>query len=104
MAGESSRRSRRFSTGETLALVEDDELFEAEIDPADRVVDLDGESEDEFAPEGDFVDRSGIQALVPDSLLAPDSGAILALAMDHSTPAERDSLLLVDPDCTEGKL
>ena len=56
MAGETSRRSRRFSAGETLALVSDEELFEAEIDPADRAVDLDGESEDEFVAEGDFVD------------------------------------------------
>ena len=81
MAGESSRRSRRFSTGETLALLSDEELFEAEIDPADRAVDLDGESEDEFVAEGDFVDSSGHQALIPDDLLAPDSAMILALAV-----------------------
>ena len=103
MAGESSRRSRRFSTGETLALLSDEELFEAEIDPADRAVDLDGESEDEFVAEGDFVDSSGSQALIPDNLLAPDSATILALAVSDTTPAARDSLLLFDPDCNDGK-
>ena len=50
MASESSRRPRRFSTGEALALLAV-ELYEAEIDPADRTVDLDGESEDEFVSE-----------------------------------------------------
>ena len=104
MAGESSRRSRRFSTGETLALLADEELYEAEIDPADRAVNLDGESEDEFVAEGDFVDSSGSQALIPDDLLAPDSTAILALAVSDTTPAARDSLLLLDPDCNDGKL
>ena len=59
MAGESLRRSRRFSTGETLSLLSDEELLEAKIDPADRAVDLDSESENEFVAEGDFVDSSG---------------------------------------------
>ena len=48
MAGESSRPSRRFSSGEALALLLDEELYEAEMDPKDIAVDLDGESEDEF--------------------------------------------------------
>ena len=53
MAGERSRRLRRVYTGEAVALVEDNNaLFEAEINPTDRVVDLDSKSEDEFAPEG----------------------------------------------------
>ena len=89
--------------GETLALLDDEELYEAEIDPTDRVVDLDGESEDEFVAEGDFIDSSGSQALIPDDLLAPDSAAILALAVSDTTPATRDSLLLLDPDCNDGK-
>jgi len=101
-AGESSRRSQRFSTGETLALLSDEELFEAEIDPADRAVDLDGESEDEFVAEGDFVDSSGSQVLIPDDLLAPESTTILALAVSDTTPAARGSLLLFDPDCNDG--
>ena len=84
--------------------MDDEELYEAEIDPADRAVDLDGESEDEFVSEGDFVDSSGSQALVPDDLLAPDSTAILSLAVSDTTPAARDSLLLLDPDCNDGKL
>ena len=68
MAGESSKR---ISTGETLALLLDEELYEAEMDPTDRAVDLDRESEDEFVAEGDFVDSSGNQALIPDNLLGP---------------------------------
>ena len=66
MAGENSRQSRRFSTGETLALLSD-ELFEAEIDPTDGAFDLDGKSEDVFVAEGDFVDSSGNQVLIPGS-------------------------------------
>ena len=89
MAGESSRQSRRFSTGETLALLADEELYEAEIDSADRAVDLDGECEDEFVAGGDFVDSSGSQALIPDDLLGPDSTAILALTVSDTTPAAR---------------
>ena len=84
--------------GETLALLDDEELYEAEIDPTNR----DDESEDEFVAEGDFIDSSGSQALIPDDLLAPDSAAILALAVSNTTPATRDSLLL-DPDCNDGK-
>jgi len=104
MAGESSKRARKFSTGETIALLSDEELFEAEIDPADRAVDLDGESEDEFVAEGDFVDSSGKQVLIPDDLLAPESTTILALAVSDITSAARDSLLLFDPDCNDGNL
>ena len=81
MAGESLRRSRRFPTGETLTLLSDEELFEAGIDPADRAVDLDGESEDEFVAEDNFVDSSGNQAPIPDDLLVPNSATILALAV-----------------------
>ena len=96
MAGENSRRSRRFSTGEALALLADEELYEAEIDPADRAVDLDGESEDEFVSEGDFVDSSGSQALIPDDLPAPDSTAILELAVTlHQQPETLSSLILI---------
>jgi len=96
-------QGEHWDSGATLALLSDAELFEAEIDPADRAVDLDGESEDEFVAEGDFVDSSGKQVLIPDDLLAPESTTILALAVSDTTPAARDSLLLFDPDCNDGK-
>ena len=78
--GESSRWSRIFFTGETLVLQSDKELFKAEIDPANRAVDFDGENEDEFVAEDDFLDSSDSQVLIPDNLLAPDSTTIVALS------------------------
>ena len=49
------------------------------------------------------MDSSGYQALVPDDLLAPDSAAILVLAVSVTTPTARDLLLLFYSDCNNGK-
>ena len=37
--------SRRFSTEDALALLSDEELFEAKIDPAERAIDLNRDNE-----------------------------------------------------------
>ena len=84
----------RFTTEEALALVVDDELFDAEIGDND----FECESEDEFVAVGDFSDASGSEVLVSDILLSPQSAAMIALVHD-TDPANRDSLL----NCDDGK-
>ena len=40
----------------------------------------------------------GSQVLVDAEVLAPDSGALISLALSSPSPVERDSMLLLDPD------
>ncbi len=87
-----------YTTEEAIAVLHDDKLFEVEVGP----IDLEGESEGEFQPAGDFVDASGSQALVPGDLLLPSSATLMALIHDNPSPAERDSVLLSDLDCFDG--
>ena len=62
------------------------------------MVDLDGESMDEDEPMGDGVRSDGSQILFDAEVLAPDSGALISLTLNSPLPAERDSILLLDPD------
>ena len=99
MAG---RSSRSFTASEVLAFLEDQEEFEAELG---ELVDLDGESEDEDEPEADGSRPDGSQVLLDTEvlttdaeLLTPDSGALIVLTLNSPSPAERDSILLLDPE------
>ena len=67
-------------------------------------LDTDDESEDEYEPEGDFVDMNGIQSLVdPKLLMNPSTNPASDdnFSQDVPLPSERDSLLLLDRDMIE---
>lgn len=57
-------------------------------------VDIDEESEDGEEAQGDFVDGSGSQCLLPDSYLDPQSSSFSEII----SPCDKDSLLLLDSD------
>ena len=92
MAG---RTSRLFTASKVLTLLEDQEEFEAELR---ELVDLDEESEDEDEPEADGSRPDGSQVLLDAEVLTPDSRALIALTLNSPSPAERDSILLLDPE------
>ena len=95
MAGSSSRM---FSASEVLAFLDNQEDFEAELGDLASTVDLDGESEDDDEPQGDGTQSDGSQMLLDAQVLGPDSGALIALTLNTPSPAERDSMLLLDPE------
>lgn len=59
---------------------------------------LDNESSDEDAPEGDFVTSDGDKMLIDCDML---TGKGFELLSQFSTPADRDSLLLLDEEVGE---
>ena len=59
---------------------------------------LDNESSDEDAPEGDFSTSDGDQMLIDCDML---TGKGFKMLFQFSTPAERDSLLLLDEQLGE---
>ena len=61
-------------------------------------MDLDGKSEDEDEPEVNGSWPDGSQVLLDAEVLTPDSGALIALMLNSPSPAERDSILLLDPE------
>lgn len=65
------RAGRRISVQQTIELVTDDTMFDAEIDEE--------ESEDEFAAISDYTDASGAKILMPDNLLCPSSVTLLRM-------------------------
>ena len=92
MAGQSSRS---FTASEVLAFLEDQEEFEVELG---ELVEPDGESEDKDQPEADDSRPDGSQVLLDAKVLTPDSGALIPLTLNSPSPAERDSILLLDPE------
>ena len=96
----SSRNSRSYSTSEVLLLLEQDEEC---LDEAVNLIgsaDLEGESEDKDSPQGDGFLEDGSTLLVPSECLAPGGLEILQ-TLEPTTPAERQSLLLQDPEFSE---
>lgn len=87
-----------FRASEVLAFLDDQEDFEAEFSELASTVDLDGESEDDDEPQGDGTQPDGSQVLLDTEALGPDSGALIALVLNTPSPAERDSMLLLDPE------
>lgn len=63
--------SRNYSTSEVLDLLEDNQLFEAEIGDLLCTVNLDAERNGEDKPEGDCIASKGSQQLLPSEYLAP---------------------------------
>jgi hypothetical protein len=72
MAGQ---HSRTFMASKVLVFLQVQEEFEADVSGPD-----------------------GSKVLLDAEALAPDSGALIALTLNSSSPAERDSILLLDPD------
>ena len=89
---------RRFSAQQAIELVTDDSLFDPEIGFCDEE-----ESEDEFAAISDYTDASGAEMLMPDDLLCPSSMTLLSQVNNNPEPALRDSLLIYDSECDDGK-
>ena len=89
------RSLRLFTVSEMLALLDDQEQFEAELG---EFMDLDGESEHEDKPEADGTRPDGSPVLLEAEVVTPDSGTLIALMLDSPSPAERDSMLLLDPE------
>ena len=75
-------------------------MFEDEFGDQAFSVDLDGESEDEGEPEGDFISPDGTQQLIPAEYLAPESAVVFMQSLDLP-PAERASVLLLDPEVND---
>ena len=84
MAG---RSSRLFTASEVLALLDDQEQFEAELG---EFVDLDGESEDEDEPEADGNRPDSSPVLLEAEVVTPDIQVIfdahLLLFMRYLSP------------------
>lgn len=96
-----SSSSRMYSASEVLAILDDQEDFEAELGELVPAVDLDGESDDGDEVQGDGSQEDGSQILLDVEVLAPDSVSLIALALDLPSPAERDSMLLLDSELHE---
>ena len=92
--------SRQYSAQEVLSLLQHQELFEDEFGDQAFSVDLDGESEDGEEPEGDFTSLDGAQQLIAVEYLAPESAVVFSQSQDLP-PAERDSMLLLDPEIND---
>ena len=92
---------RMYSASEVLAILDDQEDFEEELGELVSAVDLDGESDDGEEVQGDGTLADGSQLLLDAEVLAPDSAALISLALNSPSPAERDSMLLLDPDLDE---
>ena len=73
------------------------EDFETELGEEMSMLNLDGESEDNDEPLGDGTQLDGCQLLLKSEVLALNSGA-LSLSLFTPSPAERDSILLLDPE------
>jgi len=102
MAVASSSSSRMYSASEVLAILDDQEDFEAELGELVSAVDLDGESDDGDEAQGDGSQEDGSQILLDTEVLAPDSASLIALTLNSPSPAERDSMLLLDPELNRG--
>ena len=94
-----SRSSRSYSTSKVLLLLEDEECLDEAVSLIDSA-DLEGVSEDEDSPQGDGFLEDGSTLLVPSEYLAPGGLEILQ-TIEPTTPAERQSLLLQDPEFSE---
>ena len=70
--------SRSFSAEAVLALLDQQEEFDDAIGG-----DVDGESEDDDHPEGDFTDHDGTESLVQPEMLANSGLSLVAEAFDH---------------------
>lgn len=93
--------SRTYTAEDVLALLDQQEAFEDELA---STVDLDGESDGEDCPEGDFLDLDGNQLLLQPEVLASQSSLLISQALSCPQPAERDSILCLDPDlCDESE-
>ena len=87
-----------YTAQEILTFLDDQEDFEAELGELASTVDLYGESNDSDEVQGDGAFEDGSQCLLDAEVLAPDSGALIALALNSPSPAERDTVLLFDSD------
>ena len=91
--------SRTYTAEDVLALLDQQEI----VDELLSTVDLDTESEDKDCPEaGDFSDLDRNQLLLQPELHASHSSLMISQALSCPQPAERDSVLYLDPDlCDE---
>ena len=85
--------SRSFFAEAVLALLDQQEEFDDAIGG-----DIDGKSEDDDHPEGDFTDHDGTESLVQPEMLASSGLSLVAEAFDHPEPSLRDSLLFLDSE------
>ena len=91
--------SRTYTTDDVIAILDQQELYEDELGSS---VDLDAESEDEDLPEGDFLTADGTQSLIQPEILINESSLMISGTLCSPEAAERDSVLLLDPDlCAE---
>ena len=86
-----------YTADEVLALLEQRDECEEEC-----LMDLDEESDGDYPPEGDFAGSDGCQALVDPFLLESGSAQIVSILESCPEPAQRDSVLLLDPDLCTG--
>lgn len=81
-----------------MALLQHQDDFEAELSELASKMDLDGESEDDDECQGDGTQPNGSQVLLDAHVLGPDSRTLISLALNVPSPAERDSVLLLDSE------
>ena len=89
------RSLRLFTVSEVHGLLDDQEQFKAKLR---EFVHLDEESKNEDEPEVDGSWPDGSQVLLEAEVLTPDSRALIAMTLNSPLPAERDSILLLDPE------
>jgi len=89
--------SRVFSALDILDLLNKDNDGNDEVENVESSED----SDDGERRECDFVDEDCTHVLLPNSLLLPSSMAMFIDSLGDTTPAGRDSLLLLDPDLNE---
>ena len=90
-----------YSATEVLALLEAQEDFEAELGELASAIDLEGESNYGDEVQGDGMESDGTHLLLDSEVLAPENSIFIALALNSPSPAERDSMLLLDPELEE---
>ena len=93
-----SSNSRMYSASEVLSLLEGQEDLEEELGAQVCTVDLFAKSDDDDQAEGDGTQSDGCQVLVDAQVLGPESGPVMSLVLNSTSPAARDSMLLLDPD------
>ena len=93
-----SSNSRMYSASEVPSLLEGQEDLEEELGAQTCTVNLDTESDDDDQAQGDGTQFDSSQVLVDAQVLGPESGSMMSLVLNSPLPAERDSMLLLDPD------
>ena len=78
-----------------------DEDFEAELGELVSAVDLDGESDDGDEAQGESSQEDDSQVLLDAEILVPNCASLIALTLNSASPAERDSMLLLEPELNE---